>query len=268
MWACPPTASLCQGCNTPGVSHSALRECDQWSDSADAGLCLHLQASQMIRKGKGWTNGRSDFEIWRFWSLQRRSWKRHFFSRKKNHREQAEFGWIVSPGRGRRQREWEWREWRSGGHSRPSGPPAGHSVIHKMRPFSQTTLYRLLSCHSYMQLGRESSVPSAFRWKQFFSRKFRSPGAVSFSSSPSTQMLRTSAPLFCLVGFLMFTDVLSLWKNRPFTSLSTPQWGRPSIIQQRARGFARPWPCPKALLETSRPWEWGSVWGYGRRVGG
>lgn len=50
-----------------------------------------------------------------------------------------------------------------GGHSRPNGPPAGHSVIHKMRPFSQTTLYRLLSCHSCMQLGRESSVPSAFR---------------------------------------------------------------------------------------------------------
>lgn len=28
-----------------------------------------------------------------------------------------------------------------GGYSRPNGPPAGHSVIHKMRPFSQTTLY-------------------------------------------------------------------------------------------------------------------------------
>lgn len=50
-----------------------------------------------------------------------------------------------------------------GWHSRPNGPPAGHSVIHKMRLFSQTTLYRPLSCGSYMQLGRESSAPSAFR---------------------------------------------------------------------------------------------------------
>lgn len=217
VWAYPPTASLCQGCNTPGVSHSALRECGQWSDSADTGFCLHLQASPMVRKDKGCTKGESDFEIWGFWSFNYKAQGSGILSQEKQKTKPGARRVLLNcfsrRCRGaRREAEWmrvEATEMR-GGTQDPMAPlQVIQSFIrwgHFHRPPSTVHFHVAVTC----SLDVRTQFLRRFEDKKKILRKFHSPSAVSFSSSPPTQMLITSPPLFWLVGFLMFTDVLSL----------------------------------------------------------
>lgn len=157
--AVTPTVYLIQ--TRASATSEAIRPA--WPLPAPANF-THGQEGQGMDAGRQW--------IWGVRIVKFGLWGgRCCFSQEKQKKTTQKTG-IVFPGaRGRRKAEWMRVEWtkiwkgagrRGGGHSRPNGPPAGHSVIHKMRWFSQTTLYHLPLCGSYTQLGHESSVLSAF----------------------------------------------------------------------------------------------------------
>lgn len=270
VWAYPPTASLCQGCNTPGVSHSALRECGQWSDSADTGFCLHLQALPMVRKDKGCTKGESDFEIWGFWSFNYKAQGNGILSQEKQKTKQGARRVLLNCfsrrwRAARREAEWmrvEATEMRGGGTQDPMAP--------------------LQVIQSFIRWGRFHRPPSTVHFHvavtcswdvrtQFLRRFEEKKNVKKVPLSKCCFLLFTSAntdadnlPSSLLTGWIPNVYRCAQFIKKTGPSPPTPaRWGRPSVIQQTARGFARPWPCPKALLETSRPWEWGSEWGYG-----
>lgn len=138
---------------------------------------------------------------------------------------------------GRRGRERE-RAW---GLPEKHWPPAGHSVIHKMRPF-----YSPPSTLAFMLLWRSSvgvKMETSRRVLRTSILKVLSLGGLCPPWDVDVLLTETQPDnLFCLDGFIMFTDVLSLWKKQPFSP------SREAIFNPvKSTGIWLPLACPKAL---------------------